>query len=115
MLTQAEATRLGVEAIFYGSLLFCIGVSSFWAWWRSQLGWTIIAKSLALALAVLPAMIFYWFGARAPQWLTAVSIAALWSVPLVLAWRLAVLWKIQRAGLIPEGEPPPPPPWRRKR
>ena len=108
-MTQAEATRIGVEAIFYGSLLFCIGVSAFWAWWKSQLGWTIIAKSLALTIAVLPAMVFFWFGARAPEWLAAVSTAGLWCVPLILMWRLAVLWKIQRDGRHPEAEPAPSP------
>jgi hypothetical protein len=94
--TQAEATQIGIELIFYTSLAFCIAVSSFWAWWKSQLGWTIIAKSLCLAIATLPAMVFFWLGHRAPTWLEDVSIAGLWSVPVVLAWRAIVLWRVQR-------------------
>jgi hypothetical protein len=98
--SQQDAARIAIEAIFYTSILFTAAVSMFWPWWRSQLGWSIIAKSFALAVAVLPAMIAYWFGtavyARNP-WLGWLSIAAMATIPLILVWRAAVLWHVQRA------------------
>jgi hypothetical protein len=97
--SQQFAARITIEAIFYTSLGFTAAVSVFWPWWRSQLGWSIIAKSLALTVAVLPAMIAYWFGAavyaRNP-WLGWLSIAAMATIPLILTWRAVVLWHVQR-------------------
>jgi hypothetical protein len=92
------ATQIGVEAVFYTALAFTAAVSCFWPWWKSQLGWTIVAKSLALAVATLPAMLFYWYSGRSPAWLDWVSVCALWSIPVILAWRAYVLWQVQRSG-----------------
>ena len=100
-MSQQTALRIDIQAIFYTSLLFTVAVSTFWPWWRSQLGWSIIAKSLALTVAVLPAMIAYWFGpaiyARNP-WLGWLSIGAMATIPAILAWRAWVLWQVQRKG-----------------
>ena len=101
-MSEALATQIGIEAIFYASLLFVAAVSCFWAWWKSQLGWTITAKSLALAVATLPAMFYYWFHGQDPPWLRDVSTAALWAVPLILIWRAIVLWRVQRQGMTPK-------------
>lgn len=87
-----------VECVFYSSIAFVVAVSSFWPWWKSQLGWTIVAKSVALTVAVLPAMLGYWFDGQLPEWLTWVTICALFSIPVILAWRVWVLWQIQRSG-----------------
>ncbi len=98
-MTQALAARIAIEGIFWSALGFVIVVSAFWPWWKSQLGWSIAAKSLTLALAVFPAMLAYWFGPsvyqRAP-WLQWVAIAALWLVPPILVWRAVVIWHAQR-------------------
>ena len=95
----ALAGKIGVEGLFYAALGFVAVVSVFWPWWKSALGWSIIAKSLALGIAVLPAMLAYWFGMgvyqRAP-WLQWVAIGALWLVPPILAWRAVVIWQAQR-------------------
>lgn len=93
------AGKIAVEGIFYSALGFVIVVSVWWPWWKSQLGWSIIAKSLALAVAVLPAMITYWFGPgvyKEVPWLGWVAIAALWVIPPILAWRAVVIWQAQR-------------------
>ena len=98
-MSKQLAFLIGVEAIFYGSVAFVVVTSLFWPWWQSRLGWTITAKSLALALAVLPAMIGYWFGAAAYHrlpWLDYVAIAGIWLVPPILAWRAWELWLVQR-------------------
>jgi hypothetical protein len=92
------AEKWAIEAIFYSSVLFVAVVSSFWSWWKSQLGWTIIAKTAALTIAVFPAMLAFWLGRKEPGWLDWVSVAALWAIPPVLAWRALVLWQVQRAG-----------------
>lgn len=93
------ASRIAVEGIFYSALGFVLAVSFYWPWWKTQLGWSIAAKSLALALAVTPAMLTIWFGpvvyADAP-WLQAVAIGALMAVPPILVWRAVVIWRYQR-------------------
>ena len=93
------AGQIAVRALFWSVIGFVIAVSTFWPWWKSQLGWSIVAKSLALAIAVLPAMLVYWFGpavyADAP-WLQWVSVIGLWLVPPILAWRALVIWQAQR-------------------
>ena len=97
-MTLATAQQWAIEAIFYSSVLFVAAVSTFWPWWKSQLGWSIIAKTAALTIAVVPAMLYYWLGHRPPGWLNWLSVAALWTIPLILAWRGWVLWQVQRKG-----------------
>ena len=97
-MTEQVAVQIAVEAIFYSSALFVAVVSLYFPWWRSQLGWTIIAKTLALAVAVFPAMLTYWLGVRVTGWLAWVSVAALWTIPPILAWRALVIWRVQRTG-----------------
>ena len=98
-MTLALAGKIAVESVFYSALLFVAVISAYWPWWKSQIGWSIVAKSLALALAILPAMIAYWFGPRVYHevpWLGWVTVTALWLVPPILAWRAVVIWHVQR-------------------
>lgn len=101
--TQA-AFQYAIQAVFYAGLGFVAAVSTFWPWWQSQLGWTIAAKSVALSLAVSPGMLVIWFGRNhftdspALQW---VSIVCLFLVPVILTWRAAVLWHVQRTRVPP--------------
>lgn len=93
------AGHAAIQGVFYSALLFVLAVSTFWPWWKSQLGWSIVAKSIALAIAVFPAMLAYWFGPQVytrALWLRWAAIGALWTIPLILAWRLAVIWQAQR-------------------
>ena len=96
-MSQALAGQIAVEGIFYSALGFVIAVSFFWPWWKSALGWSIVAKSLALALAVFPAMLVYWLGPSArAAWLQWTALVALMTVPPILVWRLVVIWQAQR-------------------
>jgi hypothetical protein len=85
--------------MFWSVLAFVAVVSTFWPWWRSQLGWTVTAKSLALAITVLPAMLTWWFGPAVFHdfpWLQWMSVIGLWLIPPILAWRALVIWQAQR-------------------
>lgn len=95
-MTLALAGTIAVQGIFYSSILFVAAVSTFWPWWRSQLGWSITAKTLALTIAVFPAMLMYWFGVHSPQWVTWMAVLTLWLIPPILIWRAWVLWRVQR-------------------
>lgn len=108
MVSFAEYSKIAVEAIFYSSLGFVAVVSLFWPWWKSQLGWTIAAKSLALGLAVFPAMLIYWFGHDVftdSPWLKWASVTMLYLIPPILIWRAFILFRIQqRSRALEEGE-----------
>ena len=97
-MSQTLAGQIAVEGIFYSALGFVAVVSFFWPWWKSQLGWSIVAKSLALALAVFPAMLAYWLGPGVARvaWLQWTALGALWVIPPILVWRLVVIWQAQR-------------------
>lgn len=98
-MTLALAGRLAVEGVFYSAILFVAAVSLYWPWWKSQIGWSITAKSIALALAILPAMLTYWFGRgvyREFPWLGWVAVGALVLIPPILAWRAVIIWHFQR-------------------
>ena len=97
-MTQALAGRIAVEGIFWSALAFVAVVSVFWPWWKSALGWSIIAKSIALAFAVFPAMLDYWLGTTTSRdkWLQWMAIGALWTIPPILVWRAVVIWHAQR-------------------
>lgn len=93
------AGEIAVQGIFYSALGFVLVVSLYWPWWKSALGWSIVAKSLALALAVFPAMLVYWFGPRVyvdAPWLRWMAVAVLWLIPPILAWRAIIIWHAQR-------------------
>ena len=98
-MTLAVAGTVAVQGIFYSALLFPLVVATFWPWWKSELGWSIVAADVAYAVAVFPAMLSYWFGITLPAWLLWASVVALWLVPPVVAWRASVLWRVQRGGM----------------
>ena len=98
---QARVSLIVIQVIFYSGFAAPAVMATFWPWWRSELGWSIVAKTLALTLALLPAMLIYWFGfntftdSRAMQWF---SICALAAVPVIVWWRVWVIFKAQRDG-----------------
>lgn len=98
---QALVSTIVIQVIFYSGLAAPAVMASFWVWWRSELGWSIVAKTLALSLALLPAMFLYWFGptafttSDALRWFSIVALAA---VPVILWWRVWVIFKTQRKG-----------------
>ena len=98
---QQQITTVIIQVIFYSGIAAPLVIAAFWKWWRSELGWSIVAKTIALSLALFPAMLFYWLGPTAfttsggLRWF---SIAALGAVPLIVWWRVWVIYKAQRDG-----------------
>ena len=98
---EAPVTQVIIQVIFYSGLIAPAVTATFWPWWRSELGWSITAKMLALSLALLPAMLLYWFGLNAftsSDVLRWFSITALAAVPVIIWWRVWVIFKAQRDG-----------------
>ena len=90
-----------IQVIFYSGLIAPAVMATFWPWWRSELGWSITAKTFALSLALLPAMLVYWFGLNAITGSDALrwfSLTALAAVPVIVWWRVWVIYKAQRDG-----------------
>ena len=98
---EAQVTQVIIQVIFYSGILAPAVTATFWPWWRSELGWTISAKMLALSMAILPAMLLFWFGPSAfvtSDVLRWFSITALAAVPVIIWWRVWVIFKAQRNG-----------------
>jgi len=101
---QATVTQWIIQAIFYSGLAAPLAIATFWRWWESELGISICAKTIALSLALVPAMFLYWFGptaltrSDALRWF---SIVCLGLVPLIIWWRVWVIYKAQRRGSRP--------------
>lgn len=102
-MTQAhlahDITNWGVYVSFYVALLFPFVVRFIWDWLQSDWGWNVIMFDLAIAAALLPAWLYKTFGVNPAAvyfiWLDAVAI---WSIPVNIAWRLVIIYKIQRHG-----------------
>ena len=97
MQTVTDLDRWAVLYAFGCSLLFLIGVSLIWKWWRSLAGRAMVLLDVMLALALLPSAIHQVFG------LSLISEAFAWyyfgslvSVGTTILWRLRVVWRVQR-------------------
>jgi len=87
-----------VECVFLECILYAAGVSTFWKWWQSDFGWTIVFKTLAIAIVLLPSNLYLVFNIQvgkslAWQW---ESVAGLAIVGIMIAWRFVVTWTIQK-------------------
>lgn len=105
-MTQAQlihdVTIVLVHATFWICFLFVPIVSTFWPWWKTDLGVTVAVKTAAIALILLRTELAWIFGIN-PQgtalvWLGLVSFAV---VPAVVLWRLVIIWTLQKL------DPPP--------
>lgn len=98
---EGQVTLIIIQVIFYSGLTAPMVMELFWRWHRSELGWSIAAKTIALSLALSPAMLVYWFGVNALttsdvlRWFSIVMLAL---VPLIIWWRVWVVYKQQRDG-----------------
>jgi hypothetical protein len=96
---QVQVSQIILQVIFYSGIAAPAVLALFWKWWRSELGWSITAKMLALSMALFGTMLMFWFGpsgvTRSPvvQWFTLVALAA---VPCIIWWRVWVVYKTQR-------------------
>lgn len=91
-----------VVAIFWISIAFCVAVSTFWKWWETDFGWTIVLKTAAIGLILLPGNLHFMFGLNPEtlgwRWLGITCFAL---VGVIIVWRFVVLWTVQRY------DPPP--------
>lgn len=85
-----------VQVVFWVCLQFCVTVSLFWPWWKTDLGWTIVLKTACIAALLLPANLSIVFGINvmtpAWQWTGAVLLGL---VALIVLWRQVVIWVLQ--------------------
>ena len=51
---ESQAYQVIMQVIFYSGFAAPAVLATFWRWWRSELGWSIAAKMIALSLALLP-------------------------------------------------------------
>lgn len=92
------------QVTFWSCWVFTAIVSMFWPWWQTQLGWSIMLKTIAIGLALLPSELMLWLGpvAVARQvWLQWFAVGAVALIPLILAWRFVVIYRYQRNGRRP--------------
>lgn len=98
---QQHIAAVIIHVIFWSGLVAPAVLATFWPWWRSELGWSICAKTIALSLVLVPAELETWFGSadfehsQALQWF---SLAALAAIPVIVWWRVWVIFKTQREG-----------------
>ena len=97
---QQQITLVVIQVIFYSGIAVPAVMATFWPWWRSKLGWSIVAKTLCLSMALLRSMLIYWLGPAVAdsafrKWFTVVMLAA---VPVILWWRVQVIFETQRDG-----------------
>ena len=85
------------QVVFWVSVGFVLGVSTFWPWWKNDLGWTIIIKTACITGILVPFILHLYFGINEStlfwRWTTLVLFSM---IAIVMAWRFTVLWVIQR-------------------
>ena len=88
-----------IQVGFWMSVAFIIGTSTFWPWWKTDLGWTIIFETLGLGILMFPTSMELEFGIKADtltwQWIASLSFVF---VVIVLPWRAVAIWRRQRYG-----------------
>lgn len=94
-----DTSEVLIQAAFWLSIAFLTGVSMFWPWWKTHLGWTIWLETAAIAWFVFPSTISLEFGVDVDtitwQWVTVIGLLF---VVLILPWRAAAIWWRQRHG-----------------
>lgn len=90
------------QVVFWVSVGFVIGVSTFWPWWKTNLGLTIVLKTACIAAILLPFNLHVLLGINedtiAWRWF---GVIMLGGIAAVIVWRFIVMWVIQRY------DPPP--------
>jgi len=97
MRTAADVDDAAVLFAFGCSLVLIVGVSLIWAWWESWLGRSLMSLDVAISLALAPAVLRVLFGLTTARLVIACYYAAsLFTVGLIMMWRLVVVWRVQR-------------------
>jgi hypothetical protein len=95
-----------VEVASVVTIAAFIACYSRWAsWFRNPIGRTIVIKDIALILILIPSIlsIFFQFNRLTSHIAAWFDIAAFGLVPVVMAWRTLVFWKIHKAGKREDG------------
>lgn len=94
-----DAGAVLANVTFFVSLLFPVVTAFYWRWWDSAWGRNIVSLELGIAVTLLPAVLFRDFGidSLALRW---VQVTALATVPLIVAWRVVMIWLAQRSGAL---------------
>lgn len=84
------------QVVFWVCFAFVLVVSTYWAWWKADFGWTIMLKIACLAAVLLPfnlqlllginVMTYFW------RWEVVVTFAL---VAVTIVWRAFVIWQLQ--------------------
>lgn len=95
----ADAGNALENLTFFVSLLFPLVTAFFWPWWESSWGRNIVSLELGIAVTLLPGVLFRDFGVNdlALHW---VQLLALATVPLIVVWRVVMIWRTQRAAAL---------------
>lgn len=94
-----QAGEAVAQVTFWSCWAFAALSSVFWPWWKTQLGWSIMLKTIAIGLALLPSELMIWLGrayVARQAWLQWFTVGAVAVIPLILAWRLIVIYRYQR-------------------
>ena len=99
--TEIVATEVAIQGIFWSGLTAPLVKATFWKWWKSRLGWSIVSKTLALSASLLLSVLIYYFGPgileRFP-WLIWFAIVMLYLVIFVIWWRVYEIYRVQKRG-----------------
>jgi hypothetical protein len=88
-----------VMVAFWVVFLLPAGLATFWRWWETYFGWSIVLMDLPVVLALSPDALHRLFNLDVDtlffQWFV---VAAIGLVPIVTIWRMWVLLETQRGG-----------------
>lgn len=102
-MTQAQVAidviNWGINVAFVAAVLFPIVIRPIWAWTASAWGWNTIVFDLVVAVALLPVWLHRTFNLNPASlvflWIQAASLVA---VPVIIIWRVRIIWLVQRHG-----------------
>lgn len=102
----SDVTWWIINFITWSSFAFPVLTWPFWNWSESMWGRNLVAYEVCLGLGFIGATVRHDWGIPsalhgpafyAVEWLQTISLAF---VPLIISWRVIIIWKTQRAGVI---------------
>jgi hypothetical protein len=94
-----------IQFVFWAAVVVTVGVSTFWPWWKTDLGRTIILEVICLATILLPSTLRLELQVNTDQtfwqWWVAITF---FLAGCIIIWRAFVVWKYQRYEKLSAGE-----------
>lgn len=92
-----DAAEWVINVSFWAAILFPAITALIWPWWRDWWGQAMVAFDLAIAGTVFPDVLAFDWGVRGTVlvWLQVVFLSF---SPLILLWRTAMIYRVQRRG-----------------